>query len=164
MLIRQAVESDAPKLIPVMKDAEESGFMLYGPGERQMKEEPLIKFINTLNNAPKSGFFVAEDNEEILGYLLLKAENLSRTSHRAMIAIGVHSNSRGKGVGSKLFEHIINWGKQMQLHRLELTVIETNEHAIKLYKNMGFEIEGIKRDSLLIDEQYVNELYMAKIL
>lgn len=164
MLIRQAVESDAPKIIPVMKDAEESGFMLYGPGERQMKEEPLINFINTLNNTPKSGFFVAQDNEDILGYLLLKAENLSRTSHRAMIAIGVHSNSRGKGVGSKLFEHIITWAKQMQLHRLELTVIETNEHAIKLYKNMGFEIEGTKRDSLLIDEQYVNELYMAKIL
>ena len=164
MLIRQAVESDAPRILPVMKDAEESGFMLFAPGERQMKQETLTKFINTFNNASKSGFFVAEDNDDILGYLLVKAENLSRTSHRAMIAIGVHSNSRGKGVGSKLFEHVISWAKQVQLHRLELTVIETNEHAIKLYKNMGFEVEGIKRDSLLIDGQYVNEIYMAKLL
>ncbi|MGE7927038.1 hypothetical protein [Lysinibacillus xylanilyticus] len=29
---------------------------------------------------------------------IVKSENLSRTFHRAMIAVGVHGNSRGKGV------------------------------------------------------------------
>jgi RimJ/RimL family protein N-acetyltransferase len=29
---------------------------------------------------------------------------------------------------------------------------------------MGFEIEGTKRDSLIVDGEYVDELYMAKIL
>lgn len=29
---------------------------------------------------------------------------------------------------------------------------------------MGFEIEGIKKDSLQINDSYVNELYMSKLL
>ena len=67
-------------------------------------------------------------------------------------------------MGTKLFEYITNWAKQEQIHRLELTVIENNEQAIHLYKKMGFEIEGIKKDSLQINDSYVNELYMSKLL
>ena len=164
MFIRQASENDAVKIIEVMKDAEASGFMLYNPNERQLTSESLGKFINSINTAPKSGFFIAEENEEILGYLMLKAENLIRTSHRAAIAIGVHSNSRGKGAGTKLFEYVISWAKQHQLHRLELTVIEHNSQAVHLYKKMGFKEEGIKNDSLWINGEFVNEIYMSLIL
>lgn len=99
MFVRQAAQQDAVKMIEVMNDAEASGFMLHNPNERQLTPESLGKFINTINAAPKSGFFIVEENEEILGYLLLKGENFSRTSHRASVAIGVHSLSRGKGTG-----------------------------------------------------------------
>ena len=164
MQVRKASEQDSAQIISVMQDAEASGFMLFGPGERQMEAASLSKFISALNNAPKSGFFIAQENDEILGYLMLKSEQLMRTSHRAAIAIGVHSKSRGKGVGTQLFEYVSNWAKQQNLHRLELTVIEHNEQAVHLYKKMGFEVEGIKRDSLFINDQYVNELYMSKLL
>lgn len=164
MLVRKAHENDASQIIAVMKDAEQSGLMLYAPDERNIDTASLSKLINMINNMATSGFFIAQDQDEILGYLLLKGETLSRTSHRALIAVGVHSNSRGKGVGTYLFEYMIEWAKQANIHRLELTVIEHNEQAINLYKKMGFEIEGEKRDSLLIDGQYVNELYMSKLL
>ena len=164
MNVRNALEKDAEQLVTVMKDAEDSGYMLFAPGERQMEPAAMIKFINAINNAPHSGFFIAEESEEIFGYLLVKGDNLSRTSHRAMIAIGVHSNSRGKGVGTKLFEHVIRWAHDQQLHRLELTVIENNEQAVHLYKKIGFEVEGVKKDSLFINGTYVNEFYMAKLL
>ena len=39
-----------------------------------------------------------------------------------------------------------------------------NHAGIALYKKMGFEIEGVKKDSLLINDQYVDEYYMSKIL
>lgn len=164
MLIRQANEQDAPHILEVMHDAEASGFMLFEPNERQLTSDSLSKYIKTMNSAPKSSFFVAEDKGRILGYLLVKAENLARTSHRASIAIGVHSLSRGKGTGTKLFQHVLIWAKRQQLHRLELTVIEHNSHAIHLYKKMGFTKEGIKKDSLWINGQFVNEIYMSILL
>lgn len=49
------------------------------------------------------------------------------------------------------------------VHRLELTVMENNESGVALYKKMGFDIEGMKRDSLY-DGQYINEYYMSKLL
>ena len=163
-IIRKANDRDTTQILAVMKDAEQSGFMLYAPDERNMAPASLSKLINSINQTSTSGFFIAQHEDEIVGYLLLKAESLSRTSHRAQIAVGVHSKSRGKGVGTALFDQMIHWAKQAQLHRLELTVIEHNEQAVHLYKKMGFKIEGIKRNSLLIDGQYVNELYMAKLL
>jgi RimJ/RimL family protein N-acetyltransferase len=33
-----------------------------------------------------------------------------------------------------------------------------------LYQKMGFQVEGIKKDSLLVDGVYVDEYYMGKIL
>ncbi|WP_332871053.1 GNAT family N-acetyltransferase [Planococcus sp. MB-3u-03] len=78
--------------------------------------------------------------------------------------MGVHSDSRGKGVGKALFSHVIAWAKSVDLHRLELTVIAENVSAVALYQKMGLEIEGVKRDSLFINDGYVDEYYMAKLL
>jgi RimJ/RimL family protein N-acetyltransferase len=39
-----------------------------------------------------------------------------------------------------------------------------NEAALALYRKMGFEIEGKKRHSLLINNTYVDEYWMAKLL
>ncbi|WP_392396641.1 MULTISPECIES: GNAT family N-acetyltransferase [Paenibacillus] len=38
-----------------------------------------------------------------------------------------------------------------------------NERAAALYKKMGFEIEGVKRNSIRMDGKYVDEYYMGKI-
>lgn len=164
MNIRQATEQDAAAIISVMQDAENSGFMLFNPGERNLLPEKFSPFLERFNVDERSAFFVAEENDQILGYLMLKTENLSRTSHRAAIAIGVHSTARGKGIGTKLFEEMEIFARNANIHRLELTVIAKNASAVHLYKKMGFEVEGTKRDSLYINDQYEDEYFMSKLL
>lgn len=39
-----------------------------------------------------------------------------------------------------------------------------NKAGVALYKKQGFEIEGTKRHSLLVNGQFVDEYYMAKLL
>ncbi len=39
-----------------------------------------------------------------------------------------------------------------------------NTAGIALYKKQGFEIEGTRRHAYIINGQYVDEYYMAKIL
>lgn len=47
--------------------------------------------------------------------------------------------------------------------RLELSVMTHNQAALALYIKNGFEIEGTKRKSLIIDGEWVDEYYMSKI-
>ena len=164
MLVRKAINTDAAQIIEVMKNAEQSGYMLYDPGEREVSATGLAKLIEALNSQIKSGFFVAVENDEVIGYLMIQHEKSNRVSHRAGIAVGVHSESRGKGVGTLLFQHIISWAMDVGLHRLELTVIATNDRAVHLYKKVGFEVEGVKRDSLWVNNEFIDEYYMALLV
>lgn len=162
--IRKAESHDADQIVQVIKNAENSGYMMFNPGERQISSESFAKFIDVLSAKEKSGVFIACEEHQVLGYLIVQNENPQRVSHRAYIVVGVHSDSRGTGVGTALFSHVITWAKSVGLHRLELTVIAENASAVTLYQKMGFEIEGVKRDSLFINDGYVNEYYMAKLL
>lgn len=162
--IRKGNSGDAEGIVSVMKSAEESGNMLYDPGEREVDPESFAKFIDAINENEKSVIFVAVENGKVLGYLIAQNEKPKRIAHRAYIVVGVHRDSRGKGIGKALFAHMMEWAKKVKLHRIDLTVIAENDAAVALYRKMGFEIEGIKRDSLLIDDEYVDEFYMSKLL
>ena len=164
MKLRKAESRDAAQIAQVIKNAEDSGYMLFNPGEREISAESFGKFIDVLNANEKSGVFIACEEQQVVGYLIAQNENPQRISHRAYMVAGVHSDSRGKGVGKALFSHVIAWAKSVNLHRLELTVIAENASAVALYQKMGFEIEGVKRDALLINGSYVDEYYMAKLL
>ncbi|WP_324607170.1 GNAT family N-acetyltransferase [Planococcus massiliensis] len=78
--------------------------------------------------------------------------------------LGIAEEHRGKGIGTELFAALESWARKKGLRRLELTVMETNAAGQALYKKAGFEVEGTKRDSLIVNGQFINEYYMAKII
>lgn len=165
MLIRAAIREDAEQIIAVIKNAEESNFMLFGPGERKLETEQFTKFIENINNNSHSDLFIAEMEQRVVGYLIVQGNNMpSRVSYRAYIVVGIHSDFRGQKIGTALFNHLDDWAKEKGMHRLELTVMENNTAGITLYKKMGFEIEGTKRHSLYVDGEYMDEYYMSKLL
>tara|TARA_Y100000589_G_scaffold296743_1_gene304074 strand:- start:5590 stop:6135 length:546 start_codon:yes stop_codon:yes gene_type:complete len=47
------------------------------------------------------------------------------------------------------------------LHRIDLEVLKTNNNAIKLYKKIGFSIEGEKRDAYSYDGDFINVYIMS---
>lgn len=163
MDIRKAVHHDVKALRDVMARVEESGFMMANPGERQLSVAQVEKMITALQTET-SALFVAEKEQEIVAYFIVQQEKMARTRHRASIVIGVDESMRGQGVGTKLFEAGFTWAKAHHVHRLELTYIAYNDAAGALYRKMGFIEEGIKRDSLYINGEYVNEYYMSRLL
>lgn len=162
MIIRKAITEDAEKLIDLMKHVEESGFMLFEPDERKTAPEQFSKRIEALGE--DSAIFLAEEATNIEGYLFAMGEGVRRKRHSVYIALGVAEGQRGRGIGTKLFKALESWAKEKGLRRLELTVMETNTAGLALYKKAGFDVEGTKKDSLIINGQFVNEYYMAKIL
>ena len=87
----------------------------------------------------------------------------NRIKHSAYIVVGILKEYCGKGVGTRLFNNLLEWTELNGITRLELTVMTNNEKAIKLYKKFGFEIEGIKKNSMIVEGKYVDEYYMARV-
>ena len=163
-MIRIAESADAAGLAVLMEEADASGFMLYNPGERSIPPEKLAKRIEAFRESPESEWFVAEEDGMVAGYMMLRGSQLQRTRHSLYLVIGVAEAFRRRGIGRQLFEAMEDWAQKKQIRRIELTVIRNNVPALSLYQKMGFEIEGTKRDSLLIDGEYRDELYLSKLI
>lgn len=140
----------------------ETKYMLYEPGERT---KDLAKIESVIRNSVEGDNFllVAEADGRLVGYLSAEKGSLNRIAHSAYIVVGILSEYRGKGIGTEFFRRLDIWAEEMKVSRLELTVICENSVAKHLYEKNGFEIEGIKRKSVLVDGKYLDEFYMAKI-
>lgn len=143
----------------------ETEFMMYEPGEREQTAYALSAIKELITNAANGSDFlmIAEEDGEIAGYLLAERGKPRRVRHSAYIVVGVRKGYRGKGIGRELFRRLEIWARESQVTRLELTVMCTNSIAKQLYEKNGFEVEGIKRNSMQVNGRYVDEYYMAKL-
>ncbi|PIC66167.1 GNAT family N-acetyltransferase [Sporosarcina sp. P21c] len=166
MILREIENSDAEKLSNLIQQVESSSeYMLWEAGEREIEIERQKKMIERMKDSNNSTIFVAENrNNELVGYLFAIGGDAKRNKHSAYIVVGISENYRGQGVGSKLFKELEQWATQHGIHRLELTVVTRNQAGLALYKKMGFEVEGTKRHSLFINDEFVDEYYMSKII
>ena len=69
----------------------------------------------------------------------------------AAIVIGILQEYSGRGIGTTLFKEVEKWARLHDVWRLELTVMAHNTRAQALYRKIGFEQEGVKKASLIID-------------
>lgn len=162
--IRQPNLNEAQKLWDMMNALDgQTNFMLYEYGERPKTTVPQVNFI-TAAKENRAFLEAAFDGEKIVGYLMANRGATKRNRHSAYIVTGILSDYQGQKIGSRFFEKLIEWAIRNEVTRLELTVVCVNERAVSLYKKYGFEIEGVKRNSLKIDGVYADEFYMSKIL
>ena len=165
MLIRTIRPGDAEQFLNLCKRLdEETQFMMFEPGERTTTVEEQRDHIERLLIQENSTTFVVEHNEQLVGYLSASGGEFRRNKHSAYIVIGILQEFTGQGIGGQLFAALEEWARQSAISRLELTVMTHNKAGLALYRRRGFAIEGTKKHALLIDEQYVDEYYMAKLL
>lgn len=162
--IREVKRTDAEKLSKLIQKIDnDSKYMLWSAGERKISPEMQLKMIESFLSKPNSTIFVADENNNLVGYLLVNGGQTKKNAHAAYVVIGIDKAHRGKGIGTQLFDHLDKWAIEKELHRLELTVVTSNKGAVSLYKKQGFEIEGTKKHSLYIEDRFYDEYYMAKI-
>jgi RimJ/RimL family protein N-acetyltransferase len=163
--IREIHESDAGSFLALCKQLdEENKFMLLEPGERTTTLEEQEKRIRDIRAHDNQTIFVAEEQGTLLGYLAAVGGSYARNRHEVYIVVGILEAFTSRGIGTALFEALDAWAREHKLHRLELSVMVHNTRGVGLYQKMGFQIEGIKKDSLRVDGVYVDEYYMGKIL
>lgn len=167
MRIKQAENEDAEKLLAAFRMLDsETKFMLFEPGERKTTVPEQVDIIQKYNASPSKRMLIAIDgqSDEIMGFVVGIGNELQRNKHTLYCVVGVLQRYAGNGVGKALLQNLEEWAKESGFHRLELTVMEHNERAKRLYGNLGFQSEGIRRDSLKVDGKFINEIYMSKLV
>lgn len=162
--VRKAEASDAAAIIELRnRILSETAFMLWEPGEFQDSVEDEAKRIERLNNRDNCLLLVAEAGGQLIGNLTAYGGETRRIRHRATIALGVAKEHWSKGAATAMLDFVLRWSRERKLRRVELTVHTTNVRALAVYKRCGFQVEGVRRSSLLVDGQYVDEYWMAVI-
>lgn len=91
---------------------------------------------------------IVDEQDEILGLVSLTSVDYLNQSAELHIMIGDKEN-QGKGIGyfavTTLVQHAF---RNMNLRRIELTVLEENKRAQHLYEKCGFVLEGTKRQAV----------------
>jgi RimJ/RimL family protein N-acetyltransferase len=163
--IRAISEDDARRFLDLCTALDdESTLMMYERGERPTEIYAQRDAIRAVLASENSTIIVADADGVLAGYVGAVGGEFNRTRHSAYVVAGVRAAYGGQGIGTALFVALDAWARQHDILRLELTVQSRNAAAIGLYRKMGYEIEGTKRRSLVIDGVCVDELYMAKLL
>lgn len=93
---------------------------------------PKIIFYDYINKL----FFVAEENEKIVGYVIADVDR------NLIVSIAVHPEYRNKGYGKKLMDYVL----KLMKGKIFLQVRKSNKIAISFYQKIGFKkIKEIKK-------------------
>lgn len=164
VIIRPIEENDAESLWHMMSALDaETKYMMYEPNERT-KNMDRIKSTIKEAAAGNNLFLAAKADHEIVGYISAQKGILRRVKHSAYIVVGIRAAYQRQGIGTSFFKQLDKWADEKGVTRLELTVMCINDAARHLYEKNGFVVEGIKKNSMVVDGAYVDEYYMAKLL
>ncbi len=163
-LLRDMVEDDAEELCALLpKMHAESDFLNYLPGEFKMTIEQERQFIREHNAKPCSISMVALVEGRIVGVAGAYALEFKRFAHHAELGLVVLEEFRGQGMGRKMMEIVLEWGRRQGLRKMYLSVYDGNDRAITLYQSLGFVEEARLRGHVRRgDGTYGDSITMAR--
>ena len=101
----------------------------------------LFKYIGTKYNS-ETPVFVYESDNKVVGYVFCIVTNYhndtSFCDHKTIYIddLCVDENARHEGIGTALYEYVLEYAKSIGCHNVTLNVWEGNDSAIKFYENI----------------------------
>lgn len=166
LFIREAVEADAAEIVKLFNImGGESENLTFGLNEYYLSENQQRIFIKAMRERHNSLFIIGTINNKIAGYLTFTTMQKGKLMHRGDMGIAVLKEYWGIGMGSALIDHLMKWVVQSgEVGKIELQVRVDNHRAVELYKKWGFEIEGIIKRGMKVNDLYYDIYYMGKCI
>lgn len=162
--IRVATPEDAASLLALRRKLfAESNTMLWEPQEFVATEEDERNRIKQLTSTKNCTYLAAIKDGCIVGLLFATGSSINRLRHSTTIALGVAREHQGQGIATRMLQAALAWSSAAGLKRVDLTVHTNHARAIGVYIRCGFQVEGVRRASLLVDGRYVDEYLMSMV-
>jgi ribosomal protein S18 acetylase RimI-like enzyme len=136
-MIREVTETDWPALWPILQEAFSSGDTYPYPPDISESDARRAWI-----DAPAATFVAVEENE-ILGTYYLKTNQPGLGSHICNAGYIVGKAARRRGLGRALCAHSMEEARRRGYRAMQFNlVVSTNEGAVRLWKDMGFQVIG----------------------
>lgn len=127
------------------------------------KEQVYNYIERVLEDDSREDFIICDLHNNILGEAVLMDIDDDNKSCHFRIAI-FNKKLCGQGIGYNATSEMLRVAfEELKLHRVELEVFDYNLRAKKMYEKVGFRVEGLKRDGILIENEY-RGVYIMSIL
>ncbi|ANZ40137.1 hypothetical protein BBK82_33000 [Lentzea guizhouensis] len=143
-------DDDLPVIAPWWSDAEFARLASDDPVLPQRVDELRNWFLSTDRWRITTGIRLTDD-DTLIGFLKLTVTSWPHRHGEIGLGIG-EPEHRGRGYGTEAVRLGIDCAfRELNLHRLQLTVFSYNTSAIRMYERLGFTHEGTLRESLRRD-------------
>ena len=162
--LRELERADMPEINRWRNDAELISHLgaPYRYINKDVDDNWFTSYMSRRNNTVRCAITKVDD-DFILGLVTLSSIDYMNQSAELHLMIGDRDN-RGKGIGTFAVMEILNHAfYNMNLRRVELTVLADNFPAQKLYEKCGFVREGLKREAKYKQGKFV-DMYMYSVL
>jgi len=139
IVIKPYERSDAAGAAAIWNEVVEEGIAF--PQEELLTEESGDMFFQEQSY---TGIAIDEESGQIVGLYILHPNNVGRCGHICNASYAVKKDLRGRHIGEKLVTDCMEKGKELGFGILQFNaVVRSNEHALRLYKKLGFVQLGI---------------------
>jgi phosphinothricin acetyltransferase len=138
--VRTALETDLEAILEIYNDAVVNTTAVYDyePHTLEMRKQWF-----RIKEAQGYPVFVAEANGKVVGFSSIGPWRAwAAYKYSVENSIYVAADQRGKGIGKKLLEPLIEAAKQLDLHTIIAGIDATNEVSINLHRKFGFTEAG----------------------
>ncbi|WP_285398824.1 GNAT family N-acetyltransferase [Lysinibacillus sp. fls2-241-R2A-57] len=164
-IIRAIEASDARSFIHLQEEIfQQTDFMYNIQNELDLTVQQLRKDLVYWKQLKNRTILLCILNGIFAGYAVVHGYKHSKAKHVASIRIAVMEKYQRQGIGSALMKAVESWSKQRDISRLELTVMEHNDNALNLFKKLGFQQGGIRQNAIKLNDAFINEYSLSKIL
>lgn len=166
LLLRNPREEDARMLINYLKViCGETRYLVKEPEEITMTLEEEEAFIRKQNDSENSLILLGFLNGRYVGNCSLMGNGPLRYRHRVSMGIALYQEFTGLGIGRAMIGALLKIAGEKGFEQVELEVVKDNERAIRLYREMGFEICGTFPNNMKYkDGSYADAYYMVRRL
>jgi RimJ/RimL family protein N-acetyltransferase len=156
--IRQLTSADAASFRELRLEGLRLNPEAFGSTYDFEKDQPLERYTGWLTN---SAVFGAYQNSQLIGTASFTQLSGQKDSHKGLLrAMYVRPAARRTGAGRQLVQAIIDHARP-KVEQLQLTVVSTNQPALRLYHSLGFRQYGLEKNALKHNNQYSDEILMS---
>ena len=167
LIVRSEEETDAEITLEVYKQkTKETRFLSRGEHDKFPTVEDMKETSKWFLEDEKSCTVVAVYQNKIVGtgHIEWYGGKL-RSAHTCQLDMGILKDYWGLGIGGKIMQTLIEVAKQGNLEQIELSVVEENIRAIKMYESFGFVATGKQPHSMKYEDgTYADMVFMTKSL